>query len=174
MAAGFRAEFMRRIGLGVSWFVGSCWTLGRTRVFAAGLTTQPRGTCLRQPFNACRSSPAHQDVRVDEPQVTPDDIERAAERTAGLIRRTPVIGYDRLTLKLELLQHAGSFKPRGAANRVLAERETAGGLPAAGLVTASGGNHGAAVAYVTRAIGVHAEVFMPSTSPGIKRSNIIR
>jgi threonine dehydratase len=106
--------------------------------------------------------------------VSPTDIEAAARRIDGLVRRTPVIGHGELVLKLELLQHAGSFKPRGAANRVLAERERTGSLPAAGLVTASGGNHGAAVAYVARALGLPAEVFVPSTSPAIKRDNIAR
>ena len=109
-----------------------------------------------------------------EPLVTRDDIERAAVRITGLVRTTPLIEYGGLTLKLELLQHAGSFKPRGAANRVLAERELAGEISPAGLVTASGGNHGAAVAYVSQSLGLHAEVFMPSTSPMLKRANIAR
>ncbi len=108
------------------------------------------------------------------PLVNKDDIERAAARIGDLVRRTPVVDYDGLTLKLELLQHAGSFKPRGAANRVLAERERSGSLAAAGLVTASGGNHGAAVSYVSQVLGVRAEVFMPSTSPSVKRENIAR
>lgn len=73
-----------------------------------------------------------------------------------------------MTLKLELLQLAGSFKPRGAFNRVLA----AGELPAAGVIAASGGNHGIAVAAVGAELGIEAEVFMPSTSPEIKRSAI--
>ena len=73
-----------------------------------------------------------------------------------------------LTLKLELLQHVGSFKPRGAFNRVLA----AGQLPDAGLVAASGGNHGAAVAFVARSLGIPAEVFVPSSSPAMKRDRI--
>ena len=76
--------------------------------------------------------------------VTPDDIEAAAQRIGDRVRRTPVIDHDGITLKLELLQHAGSFKTRGAFNRVLSEPE----LPAAGIIAASGGNHGAAVAYV--------------------------
>lgn len=109
----------------------------------------------------------------EQPLVSPDDIERAARRIGDLVRRTPVIDHGALVLKLELLQHAGSFKPRGASNRVLAERER-GGLPASGLVTASGGNHGAAVSYVSQALGVPAEVFMPSTSPVVKRANIER
>jgi len=110
--------------------------------------------------------------------VTPDDIEAAYRRIGGYIRRTPVMaiaGGDvgspvDLTLKLELLQHAGSFKPRGAFNRVL----TAGLLPDSGLIAASGGNHGAAVAYVAMTLGVSAEIFVPSTSPDIKRRNIER
>jgi threonine dehydratase len=73
--------------------------------------------------------------------VTPEHVERASRRIDGLVRRTPVISHGDLVLKLELLQHAGAFKPRCAANRVLAERDRAGHLPAAGLVTASGGNH---------------------------------
>jgi threonine dehydratase len=106
----------------------------------------------------------------DDAPVTPDDIERAAERIGGRVRRTPVVEHGPLTLKLELLQHAGSFKTRGAFNRVLSEPA----LPPAGLITASGGNHGAALSYVGSQLGVVTEVFMPSTSPAIKRSNIER
>ncbi len=104
---------------------------------------------------------------------TPDDVERAAERIAPFVRRTPVIEHDGVLLKLELLQHAGSFKPRGAANRVLRARD-AGELPEVGVVTASGGNHGAALAYVAGRLGVPAEVFVPSTSPALKQENIAR
>ena len=106
----------------------------------------------------------------DEPAVTPDDIERAAERIGRRVRRTPVIEHAGLILKLELLQHAGSFKTRGAFNRVLSEPT----LPEAGVITASGGNHGAALSYVGSQLGVPTEVFMPSTSPAMKRSNIER
>jgi threonine dehydratase len=75
-------------------------------------------------------------------------IEIAATRIAGRVRTTPVIALEDgafgltqacgLTLKLECLQHAGSFKPRGAFNHVLAQST----LPPAGLLAASGGNHG--------------------------------
>lgn len=106
----------------------------------------------------------------DAPAVSPADIELAAERIGDRVRRTPVIGYGDLVLKLELLQHAGSFKTRGAFNRVLSEAA----LPASGVVTASGGNHGAALSYVGAQLGVPTEVFMPSTSPAIKRANIER
>ncbi len=102
--------------------------------------------------------------------VTPDDIERAASRITDRIRRTPLIEHAGLVLKLELLQHAGSFKTRGAFNRVLIEPE----LPPSGLITASGGNHGAALAYVAGQLGVPAEIFVPATSPPIKRANIER
>ena len=84
------------------------------------------------------------------------DIAAAAARIAGHVRHTPVLrltGTDfelahPVTLKLELLQHTGSFKPRGAFNRLLSAS-----LPAAGVIAASGGNHGAAVAYAARALG---------------------
>jgi threonine dehydratase len=61
---------------------------------------------------------------VDVP-VTPDDIARAATRIEGHVRRTPVIEHGGVWLKLELLQHTGSFKPRGAFNRMLSERPLA-------------------------------------------------
>ncbi len=102
-------------------------------------------------------------------RVGPDDIERAAWRIGGYVRRTPVIDHDGLWLKLELLQQAGSFKPRGAFNRMLTEQ-----LPAAGVIAASGGNHGAALAYAATRLGVPAEVVIPATSPPLKRQVIER
>src|SRR5947209_15206439 len=84
------------------------------------------------------------------------------------IRRTPVIEVDaadfglaaaRLTFKLELLQHAGSFKTRGAFANLLTRE-----IPQAGVVAASGGNHGAAVAYASMKLGVPAKIFVPSVS----------
>jgi threonine dehydratase len=109
--------------------------------------------------------------------ITPDDIELAASRLEGRVRVTPVLHLAAgelglpypITLKLELLQHVGSFKPRGAFNRVLAARDE---VPAAGIVAASGGNHGAAVAFVGHALGIPAEVFVPSSSPLMKRDRI--
>ncbi len=101
-------------------------------------------------------------------------VETAATRIAGRVRSTPVMVLERgafgldavrgLALKLESLQHAGSFKPRGALNRVLA----AGMPPAAGLVAASGGNHGAAVAWVARLLGLPAEIFVPAIASPAK------
>ncbi|MBG0829278.1 threonine/serine dehydratase [Planomonospora sp. ID67723] len=96
------------------------------------------------------------------------DVERAAERIAGHARRTPVLEVSpRLFLKLETVQHAGSFKVRGGFNRALAARE-AGALPEAGLIAASGGNHGLAVAYAARSLGVRAEIFVPTVSNPVK------
>jgi threonine dehydratase len=69
--------------------------------------------------------------------------------------------------KLELLQHTGSFKPRGAFNKLLSSE-----VPSAGVIAASGGNFGSAVAYAARATGVPAEVFIPSTSPEAKVARV--
>ncbi len=102
-------------------------------------------------------------------------IEIAGRRIAGYVRRTPVLRLQAgelgppvpIVLKLEFLQHTGSFKPRGAFNRLLqAER------PEAGVITASGGNHGAAVAYAARALGLRAEVFVPEPTPAEKCARI--
>jgi threonine dehydratase len=88
------------------------------------------------------------------------------------VRQTPVLeasGADfglaatPLVLKLELLQHAGSFKPRGAFANLLLRK-----IPAAGVVAASGGNHGAAVAYAAMRLGVRAKIFVPTVSSPAK------
>jgi threonine dehydratase len=94
---------------------------------------------------------------------TRDDIVAAAKRIDGLVRRTPVVDHDGVTLKLEMLQHAGSFKPRGAFNTVLA-------LPdqTARLVAASGGNHGLAVAHVGATLGIPTDVFVPDIAAPVK------
>jgi threonine dehydratase len=100
--------------------------------------------------------------------VTRQDIELAAERIAGRIRRTPVFRVSpALTFKLELLQHVGSFKPRGAFNRLLVAKEE-GTLSGQGVVAASGGNAGLAVAYAARELGVPARIFVPETAPAAK------
>ncbi len=72
-----------------------------------------------------------------------------------------------LQLKLELLQHSGSFKPRGAFTGLLA-----GKVPAAGVVAASGGNHGAAVAYAAMVLKVPARIFVPSIAAPMKIAKI--
>jgi threonine dehydratase len=107
--------------------------------------------------------------------VGPADVEAARERIAGHVRRTPVVHLEpgafgapgRVALKLELLQHTGSFKPRGAFNRMLSNE-----VPASGVIAASGGNFGLAVAHAARELGHHAEVFVPETSPPIKARRI--
>ena len=107
------------------------------------------------------------------------DIDQAATRIAPFVRHTPLLrlaaeefglGFP-ITLKLELLQHAGSFKPRGAFNRILLARDS-GELPPAGVIAASGGNHGAAVAFAARALGLAAEIFVPAGTPPSKRARI--
>jgi threonine dehydratase len=103
------------------------------------------------------------------------DVEAAARRIDGRVRRTPVLPVEagafgpgaQLWFKLEYLQHTGSFKARGAVNRLLAAGET-GTLTAEGVVTASGGNAGLAVAYAAGLLGVPAEVYVPLTAPTVK------
>jgi threonine dehydratase len=95
------------------------------------------------------------------------DVEAARLRVGSRVRRTPVFQADGLWLKLEQLQHTGSFKARGAFNRVLAAVER-DGLPAAGVVAASGGNAGLAVAHVARELDIPAEVYVPETAPAVK------
>jgi threonine dehydratase len=95
------------------------------------------------------------------------DVAAARVRVGARVRRTPVLDADGLWLKLEHLQHTGSFKARGAFNRVLAAAER-GGLPAAGVIAASGGNAGLAVAYAARSLDLPAEVYVPETAPAVK------
>lgn len=102
-------------------------------------------------------------------------IEAAARRIDARVRHTPVIelreqpdlGVRGVFLKLELLQHTGSFKARGAFNRMLSAD-----IPAAGVIAASGGNHGAAVAWAARELGIAAEIFVPRTTPEAKVSRL--
>jgi threonine dehydratase len=99
------------------------------------------------------------------------EVEAAAERVGGRVRRTPVVEVEPdafgagapLALKLELLQHTGSFKPRGIFNRLLAA-----GRSADRVVAASGGNAGLAVAYAAGQLGLHAEIFVPESSSPVK------
>ena len=104
--------------------------------------------------------------------ISRDDIASAYALIRPHIRRTPVIeangadfGLDplALTFKLELLQHAGVFKTRGAFANLLMRQ-----VPAAGVVAASGGNHGVAVAYAAMKLGVRAKIFVPTISSPAK------
>ena len=107
-------------------------------------------------------------------EITPGIIRTAAARIAGDVRRTPLwrlpggaLGLDcaEVWLKLEQLQVGGSFKARGMFNRL---RSLA--VPASGVVVASGGNAGIAVATAARALGVACEVFLPEVSSPAKRA----
>lgn len=111
--------------------------------------------------------------------ISQTDITEAAARIAPYVRHTPIMRLAAgdlglaipMTLKLELLQHAGSFKPRGAFNRIL--RAQANGLvPPSGVIAASGGNHGAAVAYVAQQLGLIAEIYVPELTPAAKCARI--
>jgi threonine dehydratase len=105
--------------------------------------------------------------------ITRDAIAQAAARIAPHVRKTPVVDVTvegvtlPVTLKLELLQHAGSFKSRGAFNTLLQASVGAGGV-----ATASGGNHGAAVAYASRQLGHKAKIFVPEISSPAKVARI--
>ena len=108
--------------------------------------------------------------------VTPQAIEQCERLIRPYIRRTPVMTLDRseldlpagpLTLKLELLQHSGSFKARGAFTNLLTRE-----IPKAGVVAASGGNHGAAVAYAAMRLKKPASIFVPSVSSPAKIARI--
>jgi threonine dehydratase len=105
-----------------------------------------------------------------------DQIEETYRVIHDHIRRTPTLDLDpgdlgivagQITLKLEYLQHAGSFKARGAfANLLLRD------VGSAGVAAASGGNHGAAVAYAAHRLGIPAHIFIPSVAPQAKVDRI--
>lgn len=113
------------------------------------------------------------------PSILPsaDAIRTAYAQIASYVARTPLLRDERLSeqlggevlLKLECLQHGGSFKLRGALNAVMnlwaSER-------AAGIVASSAGNHGIGVAMAAQALGVRATIFVPSTAPAVKRDKI--
>jgi threonine dehydratase len=105
-------------------------------------------------------------------------IQNAYDLIRPHIRHTPVVEVDAadfglpphvLALKLELLQHGGSFKTRGAFTHLLTRQ-----VPAVGVVAASGGNHGVAVALAAQKLGVPAKIFVPSVSSPAKQEQIRR
>jgi threonine dehydratase len=108
--------------------------------------------------------------------VTRAAVEQVEKQIRPHLRCTPVISIEAselglppgpLSLKLEFMQHSGSFKARGAfANLTLRD------IPAAGVVAASGGNHGAAVAYAAGVLGIPARIFVPVVSSAAKVSRI--
>ena len=105
-----------------------------------------------------------------------DEIAQTKRLIRPHIRRSPIIEADaadfglttaRLSFKLELLQHAGSFKTRGAFTNLLTRE-----VPKGGVVAASGGNHGAAVAYAAMKLGIPAKIFVPTISSPAKIQRI--
>src|SRR5215475_8377297 len=111
-----------------------------------------------------------------EREINRDQITQVEGVIRPYIRRTPVLevngtdfGFDPfpLHLKLELLQHSGSFKARGAFANLLTRR-----IPQAGVAAASGGNHGAAVAYAAMKRGLPASIFVPGISSPAKIERI--
>lgn len=116
--------------------------------------------------------PSGPDTATDEPAVpTRAQIEAAAVVIEPHVRRTPVIGVSgteigidaTLVLKLEQLQHSGSFKARGATHFIATQP-----ISDAGVVAASGGNHGAAVAWAAQRFGHVAHIFVPTTATPAK------
>jgi threonine dehydratase len=107
------------------------------------------------------------------------DVESAAAVLGEKVRHTPTLVLHgdelgvpyRVALKLELLQHTGSFKARGALNSVM-RASTAPGEDSRGVAAASGGNHGAAVAWAADRVGLTADVFVPATSTPAKLERI--
>jgi threonine dehydratase len=83
------------------------------------------------------------------------------------VRRTPVLAEGNLVFQLDLLQHSGSYKARGAFTNLLTRQ-----VPAAGVVAASGGNHGVAVAYAAQKLGIKARIYVPDISSKTKIQRI--
>jgi len=109
-------------------------------------------------------------------KVDPAAIAAVHPLIAPHIRRTPIVSVDGadfglaagpLSLKLELLQHSGSFKVRGAFTNLLTRE-----VPAAGVVAASGGNHGVAIAYAAMKLKLPAKIFLPTISSPSKIERI--
>jgi threonine dehydratase len=99
-----------------------------------------------------------------------DEFRRVYDMIRPYLRRTPVVQLDLpgpVTLKLEQLQCAGSFKARGAFTNLLLRD-----VPSAGVAAASGGNHGAAVAYAAHRLGIPAKIFVPTVSSPAKIERI--
>jgi threonine dehydratase len=109
--------------------------------------------------------------------ISRDTISAASQRIAAFVRKTPVIELPRGALggnwvpilKLEFMQHAGSFKARGAFNNLLTRP-----IGPAGVAAASGGNHGAAVAYAAQVLGYRARIFVPEIAAQAKVAAIRR
>ena len=115
-------------------------------------------------------------MRGAEINITLERIRSTERLVRPHIRTTPILevppsdfelNFERIVFKLELCQHAGSFKVRGAFANLLTRE-----LPAAGVVAASGGNHGLAVAYAANQLGIPAKIFVPSVASPVKVAKI--
>lgn len=113
---------------------------------------------------------------ISENTINRERIATTAQLIRSHIRQTPMIDVDgtafgldsiNLSLKLELLQHSGSFKARGAFANLLMRA-----IPPAGVVAASGGNHGAAIAYAAMKLGIRARIFVPQVASSAKLERI--
>jgi threonine dehydratase len=111
-----------------------------------------------------------------DPAISPQRIRETETLIRPHLRRTPVLTVDMadfgrqplpVALKLECLQHSGSFKARGAFANLLGQD-----MPEAGVVAASGGNHGAAVAYAAQRLGVPATIYVPRVTSPAKAEKI--
>ncbi|MDT8435405.1 MAG: threonine/serine dehydratase [Gemmatimonadota bacterium] len=141
------------------------------------------------PDAAGTPTPAGREVRGTSGLVELEEIRRAAERIRPAARRTPLLaaapgtdappprpgvpgsaGPGRIWLKCESLQHAGAFKLRGAWNFIISLPEAE---RAAGVVTYSSGNHGQAVAWCARELGIPATIVMPVDAPRVKRDGAL-
>lgn len=116
-----------------------------------------------------------------DPLLSVDAVDRALERLRPWVVRTPVFGWKtpeirqmtdqemQIIIKLELLQNTNTFKPRGALNVMLnADPDQLKN----GIVAASGGNHGIAVAYAAKQLGHQAKIFIPKTASPLRRERI--
>ena len=123
------------------------------------------------------TQPDDSPARTATPQVTLREVVEARERIASVVRRTPLIHSSALSdragtavyLKLENLQETGSFKPRGAANRML---QLTAGEKKRGVITVSTGNHGRAVAWVAGRLGIPAVICVSERVPPNKQQAI--
>ncbi len=115
---------------------------------------------------------------MEDQNITRDRIAATERLIRPHVRRTPVIDADgadfgldgiRLVFKLELLQHAGSFKARGAFTNLLLRN-----VPSAGVVAASGGNHGVAAAFAAKNLDQRATIFVPRVASPAKMERIRR
>ncbi len=127
-------------------------------------------------LNAPEASAIRSLATLDDDEIGREAVSQVLPVIRRHVRTTAVMRLDRselglapgpIVLKLEQLQHSGSFKVRGAFSNLLLNE-----VPSAGVVAASGGNHGAAVAYAAAALGIPATVFVPEVSPPAKLARI--